>query len=133
MAVPDLSPPATSPAVRARMSRQRQAGTAPETALRRELHRRGLRFRVQVRPGPLGGSRRRVDVVFGLLRVAVDVRGCYRHGCPEHFRGTAANAGWWARKINRNRERDADTEALLTAGGCPDGGRERQIFFPETA
>lgn len=39
-----LRPGASDESVRGRMSRQRRTGTAPEIALRRELHRRGLRF-----------------------------------------------------------------------------------------
>ena len=52
-------PIASSAGVSARMSRQARTGTAPELLLRRELHRRGLRFRVNYAFGELGIARRR--------------------------------------------------------------------------
>lgn len=93
------------------MSSLARKDTAPELALRRELHSRGLRYRVQL-PVP-GNRRRRIDIVFTRLRVAVFVDGCFWHGCPEHGTRPNANQEWWDWKIRRNRERDADTTALL--------------------
>ena len=69
-------PEPSSAAARERMVRQRRSGTAPEVALRRELHRRGLRYRVD-RPLPLKEVRRRADIVFTARKVAVFVDGCY--------------------------------------------------------
>src|SRR5579875_2994608 len=71
---------ASSPAVRGRMQLQRTRDTAPELAIRRLLHARGLRYRVDV--SPLPGLRRRADIVFGPAKVAVFVDGCFWHGCP---------------------------------------------------
>ncbi|MCB1007011.1 MAG: hypothetical protein KDB35_22700, partial [Acidimicrobiales bacterium] len=62
------------------MERQLRSDTAPELRLRRELHRRGLRYRVDRSPVP--GMRSRADVVFGPEKVAVFVDGCFWHGCP---------------------------------------------------
>jgi DNA mismatch endonuclease (patch repair protein) len=47
--------------------------------------------------------------------VAVDIRGCSWHGCPEHGTEPRANADWWRAKLAANRARDADTEARLGA------------------
>jgi DNA mismatch endonuclease (patch repair protein) len=97
------------------MSRQARRDTAPELLLRRELHRRGLRFRVSRRAVP--GLRSEADVVFGPARVAVYVDGCFWHSCPVHATKPAANADWWETKLSRNRARDRATdEALLAAG-----------------
>lgn len=93
----------------------RRQDTAPELSLRRELHRRGYRYRVQY-PVP-ARPRRRLDVAFPRQRVAVEVRGCYWHGCPEHGTTPAANAEWWSRKFASVRARDADTEHVLTEAG----------------
>ncbi|SRR6266704_3875261 len=109
------NPPASSEAVRARMRAQRTRDTAPELALRHRLHAMGLRYRVD--EAPLPGLRRRADLVFRRARVAVFVDGCFWHGCPEHRRGARENAGWWARKIARNRDRDADTDRRLALAG----------------
>lgn len=83
--------------------------------LRRELHRRGLRYRVDA-PVP-GFPRRRADVLFARARVAVFIDGCFWHGCPEHKTTPAANGAWWAAKLARNVERDRETDAHLRALG----------------
>ena len=60
-----MSGPATDARTSARLSKQRTRDTAPEVALRRELHRRGRRFFVD--RAPLTGLRRRADLVFPTL------------------------------------------------------------------
>jgi len=98
------------------MKRLGRRDTAPELALRRVLHRRGLRYYVHRRP--LAGLRREADVVFPRARVAVFVDGCFWHGCPEHGRREHRTNGWyWPQKIERNRARDLDTDARLFAAG----------------
>jgi DNA mismatch endonuclease (patch repair protein) len=97
--------------VSARMARQARTDTAPEIALRRVLHRAGLRYRVG---WPVPGLRRRtIDVAFPRARVAVFVDGCFWHCCPQHATQPAANAGWWAGKLAANVARDAATTAHL--------------------
>lgn len=108
-------PPATSPAVRRRMQATRGRDTAPELAIRRELHRRGLRYRVDA--APLATLRRRADIVFRRKRVAVFVDGCFFHGCPEHGTRPKANADFWRAKIAANRARDMDTTERLSQAG----------------
>jgi DNA mismatch endonuclease, patch repair protein len=107
-------PPASSPDALARMRRQRRRDTGAERALRSELHRRGLRFRVEYK---LPGLRRRADVAFPRQRVAVMVDGCFWHSCPEHGTWPKQNASWWREKIERNVARDHDTDAKLTHAG----------------
>jgi DNA mismatch endonuclease (patch repair protein) len=108
-----LTPP--SAAKSAEMSRVGRRDTAPELALRSELHRRGLRFRVDRAPVP--EVRSRADLVFGPAKVAVYVDGCFWHSCPQHGTKPKANAEFWERKLSRNRERDAETDRLLDARG----------------
>lgn len=98
-----------------RMASVRRGGTTPELELRRVLHARGLRFRVD-RP-LLQDKRRRVDIVFGPARVAVFVDGCFWHGCPEHATWPASNEEFWRQKIETNRQRDQDTNFQLEADG----------------
>ncbi|MGN0039706.1 MULTISPECIES: very short patch repair endonuclease [unclassified Rhodococcus (in: high G+C Gram-positive bacteria)] len=107
--------PQTDARTSARMSRQRRRDTAPEVALRRELHRRGLRFYVD--RAPLPGVRRRADLVFPRRRVAVYVDGCFWHRCPLHATDPKNNAEWWADKLAGNVERDRDTDSRLAAAG----------------
>ncbi|WP_321163513.1 very short patch repair endonuclease [Nocardioides sp. Root151] len=101
--------------VRARMRTQRRADTKPEMELRRELHRRGLRYRVG-HPVP-GVPRRTIDIAFTRVRLAVFVDGCYWHRCPIHSVPAKNNGEWWASKLQRNHERDQETNQLLGDAG----------------
>ncbi|MFF2114832.1 very short patch repair endonuclease [Rhodococcus sp. ACS1] len=107
--------PATDPATSARMRAQRRRDTAPELALRRELHRRGARYYVD--RAPMKGVRRRADLVFPRRKVAVYVDGCFWHSCPQHATFPKNNAQWWAEKLAGNVTRDRDTDAALTDAG----------------
>ena len=108
------APVASSSAALRRMQGQRRRDTKPEMVVRRELHRRGLRYRVQI--AVLGG-RRRQDIVFSTARVVVDVRGCFWHGCPIHGTMPKANAEWWQEKISANQDRDIKAERQLEDAG----------------
>jgi DNA mismatch endonuclease (patch repair protein) len=108
-------PVPASQAVRERFQRMPTRDTLPELELRRELHRRGLRYRVDI--GPLAGLRRRADVVFTRQRLAVFVDGCFWHRCPDHGTDPKNNADWWRAKLDGNVRRDRDTDAVLAAAG----------------
>lgn len=98
------------------MSAQRSADTAPELAVRRALHRLGLRYRIHL--APLPDLRRTADVVFTRVGVAVFIDGCFWHGCPQHGSRTHAINGWyWREKIAQNQRRDADTDRRLADAG----------------
>ncbi|WP_433552876.1 very short patch repair endonuclease [Micromonospora zamorensis] len=97
------------------MQLQRSRDTKPEIVLRRALHRRGVRFRLHQQP--LVGVRRTVDILFRPVRVAVEVRGCFWHSCPEHGARPRSNAEWWDAKLARTQQRDMDTAAKLAAAG----------------
>ncbi|OBK39015.1 very short patch repair endonuclease [Mycobacterium sp. 1165196.3] len=103
--------PLTDPRTSLRMSRQRRRDTDAEMVLRRELHARGLRYRVH-RPLP-GMSRRRADIVFPLQRVVVFVDGCFWHGCPDHKTMPKKNGVWWEAKLRGNIARDRETDTYL--------------------
>ncbi len=63
------------------------------------------------------GLRRRADIVFGPTRVAVFVDGCFWHSCPTHATRPKANAAWWRTKLERNVERDRETDGELSNAG----------------
>ncbi|WP_237724903.1 very short patch repair endonuclease [Deinococcus alpinitundrae] len=92
------------------MGRVRQKDTAPELALRSALHRRGLRFRKNVKGLP--GS---PDIVFVKAKLAVFVDGDFWHG-RDFDTWKEKLQPFWRAKIERNIERDArnveDLEAL---------------------
>lgn len=97
------------------MRANRRRDTGPELALRRELHRRGLRYRVDY--APVRGLRCRPDVVFTRARLVVFVDGCFWHSCPLHATRPAANADWWREKLDANVQRDRRNDRDLQAAG----------------
>ena len=98
------------------MRANRSRDTKPELLLRSELHRRGLRFRKDLRID-LDGMRVRPDIVFTRRRLAVYVDGCFWHCCPEHFQMPNANRDYWEPKFQRNVERDRQATAALQDAG----------------
>ena len=78
------------------MRANRSVDTKPELAIRRILHRNGVRYRVNMRP--ISSIRRTADVVFTKQRLAVFVDGCFWHGCPEHYVAPRQNAEFCLRR-----------------------------------
>lgn len=93
-----------------------RSGTKPEVALRRELHRLGLRFRKDhlIRAT---GARTHVDVAFSRARLAVYIDGCFWHQCPDHFHMPKSNLAYWVPKLERNVARDRLVDEALAADG----------------
>lgn len=111
--MPTVQP--SSPDSSRRMAKVRQKSTSAEISLRRELYRRGLRYRIDYKV--IDKPRRVADVAFPGLKIAVFVDGCFWHGCPLHATWPKQNAEFWRQKIEANRLRDADTSARLVADG----------------
>jgi DNA mismatch endonuclease (patch repair protein) len=109
------TPPPSSLGARATMQANRRRDTGPELALRRELHRRGMRFRVDHRT--VAGVRCRVDIAFTRARVAVFVDGCFWHSCPMHGTAPKAHGDWWATKLEQNVRRDRRNDQALRDAG----------------
>jgi DNA mismatch endonuclease (patch repair protein) len=61
--------------------------------------------------------RRRADVVFSRRKVAVYVDGCFWHSCEIHATTPKANRDWWVEKLQKNVDRDRDTDRRLAAAG----------------
>ena len=94
------------------MSQIRSRNTKPEVLLRKELHRLGYRYRINVRKLP--GT---PDIVLAKYRTCIFVNGCFwhgHHGCSK-FVMSKTNESFWADKIRNNRERDLKTAAMLEA------------------
>ncbi len=97
------------------MSSIRGTNTSPELAIRKALHARGLRYRVNVRALP--GT---PDIVFRRLNAVIFINGCFwhSHDCSL-FRKPATRQAFWEEKLRRNHERDLRVRDAL----CEDGWR----------
>ena len=93
----------------------RRRDTRPELVVRRALHARGLRYRVDY-PLPFD-RRRRADIAFTKQHVMVFIDGCFWHSCPEHGTSPKQNADYWLPKLERNKARDEDTTRRLVEDG----------------
>jgi DNA mismatch endonuclease, patch repair protein len=96
------------------MKATRRENTPCEIELRSALFRLGMRYRVHF---PVPGTRRRADVAFPRMRIAVFVDGCFWHSCPDHATWPKANEAWWRRKLTANVMRDRDTSRRLEDAG----------------
>lgn len=97
-----------------RMSLIRSSNTLPELAVRRALHRRGLRFRLGNKQ--LAGK---PDLVFPKYHTVLFVHGCFWHrhlGC-KIASTPKSNEIFWQTKFEMNIRRDARVQdALRTLG-----------------
>ena len=100
----------TSPERRRIMASVPTRNSTPEVSLRKELHRRGYRYRLH--PRELPGQ---PDIVFPTRRVSVFVHGCFWHrhsGCPKATT-PKNNFEFWQTKFSANVERDQRKEREL--------------------
>lgn len=95
------------------MSRIRNRDTKPELLIRRELFKRGYRYRLNDRK--LKGS---PDLVFRKHKAVVFVHGCFwhRHDC-RHFSWPKSRAEFWKNKLEANHRRDIDALYILNDAG----------------
>jgi len=74
-----------------------------ELFVRRELYKRGYRYRANV--SKLFGK---PDIVFRKRKLVIFLDSCFWHGCRYHCRMPASNRTYWKAKIERNRKRDKE-------------------------
>lgn len=96
------------------MSRIRSKNTRPEETVRKWLFNNGFRYRKNVAALP-----GKPDVVLPKYGAVVFVHGCFWHGHEgcKYFVVPKTRIEWWLAKINRNREKDNESLALLMATG----------------
>jgi DNA mismatch endonuclease (patch repair protein) len=100
-----------SPAKRSEiMGHVRGQNTTPERTVRSMLHRLGYRFRLNVTELP-----GKPDIVLPRHRKVIFVHGCFWHQHPNCPRSKLpkTRADWWKAKLQRNVERDRETEDKL--------------------
>jgi DNA mismatch endonuclease (patch repair protein) len=104
----------TTPRRSALMARVRQAGTAPELAVRKILSHLGVKARRN--SARLPGS---PDLYDPIRKIAIFVHGCFWHrhrGCPATTTPTN-NADYWAHKFEENVARDRRKSSQLRSLG----------------
>ncbi|MCW2003091.1 DNA mismatch endonuclease (patch repair protein) [Xanthomonas arboricola] len=93
-----------TPAQRSKMmSGIRGRDTKPEILVRKFLHQRGYRYRLNRRDLP-----GRPDIVLTKYKTAVFVNGCFWHAhknCP-YFKAPSTRTDFWEKKFLSNREHD---------------------------
>ena len=114
------------------MASVRSKDTSPEMSIRRALHAKGFRYRTNVT-----GLPGKPDIVLPKYRAAIFVHGCFwhAHDCLM-FRLPSTRRDFWAKKLQRNRERDEDVRKILAEAGwrlltvweCAIRGPEKLVF-----
>ncbi|WP_257254063.1 very short patch repair endonuclease, partial [Endozoicomonas sp. SESOKO3] len=103
-----------TPVIRSKNMRAiRNRNTKPEILVRKLLHSRGFRFRLNVKTLPA-----KPDIVFPKYRAVILVNGCFWHGhdCPV-FRWPKTRTEFWKEKITGNQQRDKRNLMNLQAAG----------------
>lgn len=90
------------------MSRVKGKNTTPEIILRKELWRRGLRYRIKAEnlPG-------KPDILFPKVKVVVFVDGAFWHGKKLSSTRLGQMSAYWQKKIKSNVDRDIQNNEKL--------------------
>lgn len=94
------------------MQNIRSADTKMEVLIRSELHKRGFRFRKNVKS--MGGK---PDIVFTKYKVVVFLDSCFWHKCPYHSNIPKTNVAYWIPKLERNKKRAKEVNKKLRQQG----------------
>lgn len=103
-----------TPAIRSKnMQAISNRNTKPGLLVRKLLHSRGFRFRLNVKTLPA-----KPDIVFPKYRAVILVNGCFWHGhdCPV-FKWPKTRTEFWKEKITGNQQRDKRNLRDLQAAG----------------
>lgn len=96
------------------MSRIRSKNTKPEVLVRKQLHKRGFRFRINVKNMP-----GKPDIVLPKYKTVIFVNGCFWHGHKgcKYFVVPKTRTEWWLNKISRNNLNDEKAVRALADQG----------------
>lgn len=92
------------------MSHIHSKNTKPEILVRKELFRRGYRYRINVSSLP-----GKPDIVLPKYKTVIFVNGCFWHGHEgcKYFVLPKSNAIFWENKIRQTQQRDASSILAL--------------------
>ncbi|MBI3836838.1 MAG: DNA mismatch endonuclease Vsr [Planctomycetia bacterium] len=97
-----------TPELRSRIMRAVHGkNTGAELKLRQALSKLGVRG-YRLHPTKVPGC---PDVYFPSQKLAVFIDGCFWHGCPKCYRAPKSRKKYWALKVKRNKDRDAENRA----------------------
>jgi DNA mismatch endonuclease (patch repair protein) len=85
------------------MSRIKSRDSKIETLFRKELWRRGFRYRKN--SGKYFGK---PDIVLKRHKTVIFIDSCFWHGCKKHCRIPTIRKTYWVNKIERNKTRDKE-------------------------
>lgn len=96
------------------MSNIRSVSTKPEVKLRKELWRKGFRYRKNDKRLP--GS---PDIVLPKHKTVIFIHGCFWHGHKgcKYYTIPKTNTDFWIEKVSRNQSRDEDVWRQLEVKG----------------
>ena len=94
------------------MQNIRSANTKIEILVRSTLHKKGYRFRKNVK-GIIG----KPDIVFPSKKIVVFLDSCFWHKCPYHFKMPKTNQEYWVPKLERNKKRAKEVNKKLKKEG----------------
>jgi DNA mismatch endonuclease (patch repair protein) len=96
------------------MSRIRSKDTKPEMLVRRFLHKNGFRYRLHVK-----GLPGKPDIVLPKYKTVIFIHGCFWHGHEgcKYYVVPKTRTKWWLEKIDRNKQIDATSVAVLQDNG----------------
>ncbi|GED59946.1 very short patch repair endonuclease [Brevibacillus formosus] len=90
----------------------RSTGSTLESKVTKELWKRGLRFRKNVRK--LMGN---PDIAIQKHKIVIFLDSCFWHSCPIHGNVPATNVGYWQKKLKRNIDRDIEVNEYYSKKG----------------
>lgn len=96
------------------MSAIKSKNTSIELVIRKELHKKGFRYRLHNKDMP-----GKPDLVLSKYKAVIFVHGCFWHGHEgcKIARTPKSNVDFWVQKITRNQERDKLHINTLVASG----------------
>ena len=98
--MPDIVPPEIRSQM---MSGIHGKDTKTEVLIRKALHRKGFRYRQNVKSLP-----GKPDLVFPKYRAIIQINGCFWHGHGCYlFKWPSTHSEFWYKKISGNQDRDA--------------------------
>jgi DNA mismatch endonuclease, patch repair protein len=83
-----------------------------EDLVAKELWKRNIRYRRNVKT--LFGK---PDIAIKKYKVVIFIDSCFWHSCPLHMTMPKSNIEFWEKKLNRNRERDAEVNLFYKENG----------------